>query len=137
MDAPPKPRSQAGSQAPDNGSHLSLSPESSGPGLNSLASYREPDASGPVLVTAPPAPSRAELWMRRFSMLVFVVFCIWIGMLLAVLPWTDAWTQNNILLRHPAVRAFFAQNFVRGATSGLGLIDVWLGIWQAVHYREK
>ena len=70
-------------------------------------------------------------------MLIFVVFCIWIGMLLVVLPWTDAWTQNNVLLRYPGVRAFFARNFVRGATSGLGLIDVWLGVWQAVHYKEK
>jgi hypothetical protein len=137
MDAPPKPRSQAGTEAQNNGSHPSPTPESSGSGLNSLASYRDPDTPGPVLVTTPPSPSRAELWMRRFSMLVFVVFCIWIGMLLVVLPWTDAWTQNNVLLRHPAARAFFAQNFVRGATSGLGLIDVWLGIWQAVHYKEK
>jgi len=70
-------------------------------------------------------------------MLVFVVFCIWIGMLLAVLPWTDAWTQNNILMRHPSLRSFFAMYFVRGAASGLGLIDVWVGVWQAVHYREK
>lgn len=70
-------------------------------------------------------------------MLVFVVFCIWIGMLLLVLPWTDAWTQNNILLRHPMWRTIFAMNFVRGAASGLGLIDIWVGVWQAVHYREK
>ena len=135
MDFPPKPRSQAGTQA--EGSTSSPTPESSGSGLNSIASYREAGTPGPVLVTSPPAPSRAELWLRRFSMLIFVVFCIWIGMLLVVLPWTDAWTQNNVLVRYPAVRLFFARNFVRGATSGLGLIDVWLGVWQAVHYREK
>jgi hypothetical protein len=137
MDVPPKIRSQAGAEDSNNGSNASPTPDSGGYGLNSLASYHEPGTPGPVLVTSPPAPSRAELWLRRFSMLVFVVFCVWIGMLLLVLPWTDAWTQNNMLMRHPSWRTFFALNFVRGATSGLGLVDVWLGVRQAVHYREK
>lgn len=137
MDVPPKIRSQAGSRDADQDSNPSPTPNSGGNGLSSIASPREPGAPGPVLVTTPPPPPRADIWMRRFSLLVFVVFCVWIGMLLVVLPWTDAWTQNNILMRHPTWRAFFAQNFVRGATSGLGLIDVWLGVWQAVHYKEK
>lgn len=137
MDVPPKIRSQAGSQDSNDGPDFPPAPDAGGYGLNSLASYRDSGGPGPVLVTLPPAPSRGELWMRRFSLLVFVVFCVWIGMLLLVLPWTDAWTQNNILLRHPTWRALFAMNFVRGAASGLGLIDVWLGVWQAVHYREK
>jgi len=25
---------------------------------------------------------------------------------------------------------------VRGAFSGLGVIDIWLGIWEVVRYRE-
>jgi hypothetical protein len=137
MDVPPKTRSEAGSHDSAESSQPSRAPDSGGY-VNSLSSYRDPAAPGPVLVTsAPSAANRAELWMRRFSMLVFVVFCIWIGMLLAVLPWTDAWTQNNILMRHPSLRSFFAMYFVRGAASGLGLIDVWVGVWQAVHYREK
>jgi hypothetical protein len=136
MDVPPKTRSQAGSEDSNNGSEMPRAPDSGGY-VNSLASYRDPGTPGPVLVTTPPTSSRSEIWLRRFSMLIFVVFCIWIGMLLVVLPWTDAWTQNNILMRHPAVRAFFARNFVRGVASGLGLIDVWLGVWQAVHYKEN
>src|SRR5690348_612401 len=113
MDVPPKSRSQAGPQESNNGSQVSRTPDPGGH-VNSLASFHDPAAPGPVLVTTPPAPSRGEVWMRRFSMLVFVVFCIWIGMLLVVLPWTDAWTQNNILMRHPSVRAIFAMSFVRG-----------------------
>jgi hypothetical protein len=27
-------------------------------------------------------------------------------------------------------------NFVRGAISGIGIIDLWIGIWEAVHYRD-
>jgi hypothetical protein len=27
-------------------------------------------------------------------------------------------------------------NFTRGLFTGLGLIDIWLGIWEAAHYRD-
>lgn len=92
--------------------------------------------SGPVLLAAP-RPSRAERWMQRIFLLVFVVFCIWVGMLLVVLPWTPAWTQNELLARFPPLRAFISMNFVRGLASGLGLLDIWIGVWEAVHYRES
>jgi hypothetical protein len=28
------------------------------------------------------------------------------------------------------------QNFVRGLVSGLGLVDIWMGVAEAVRYRE-
>jgi len=94
---------------------------------------------GPVLVhsSAPERPTRAAIWTQRLFLLIFVVFCIELGMLLVVLPWTKVWTENNFLLDHPALRHFFGQQFVRGAASGLGLVDIWIGLWEAVHYREK
>jgi hypothetical protein len=27
--------------------------------------------------------------------------------------------------------------FVRGAISGLGVLDLWLGISEAIHYRDR
>lgn len=92
---------------------------------------------------APPPPGsgvKAEaevpLWMQRVSIIIFVIFCIELGMVLAVLPWMDAWTENSLLAGYPGVRAFLGQNFVRGAVTGLGLINIWIGIWEAVRYRE-
>lgn len=57
-------------------------------------------------------------------------------MLLAVLPWTRLWTDNSILIGMPKLRAFLEINFVRGAVTGIGLLDIWLGIWEAVHFRD-
>jgi hypothetical protein len=54
-----------------------------------------------------------------------------------VLPWTLAWTQNSLILHYPNLRDFLGLNFVRGLASGLGLVDIWVGIWEAVHYRER
>lgn len=82
-----------------------------------------------------PVP-RYVIWSHRLSLVVLVVFCIELGMLLAILPWTTVWNQNSFLVAHPGLRQFFQNNFVRGIASGLGLIDIWIGIWEAVHYRD-
>jgi hypothetical protein len=77
-----------------------------------------------------------QMWARRLGLLVFVLICLELGIALVVLPWTHIWTDNNLLLGYPTVRFWAANTFVRGAFSGLGLIDVWMGIWEVVRYRE-
>ena len=57
-------------------------------------------------------------------------------MLLAILPWTPVWNQNSFLVAYPGLRSVAQNNFVRGIATGLGLIDIWIGIWEAVHYRD-
>jgi len=90
----------------------------------------------PVLVQ-PDECSPEPLWARRLKLVIYVLFCIELGMLLAMLPWTRIWTENSLLLPHPALRQFAQQDFVRGAVTGLGLVDIWLGIREAVNYREN
>jgi hypothetical protein len=80
------------------------------------------------------------LWLRRVMLFIFVAFAVEIGMFLVVVPWYDSgrlWSENSLLLRFPTLRAFLAQDFIRGLVSGLGLIDIWVGIWEAVHYKES
>lgn len=79
----------------------------------------------------------APRWLRRLSLVVYVAFCIEIGMLLIVLPWTQVWTENSLLLNRPELKGFLQQGFVRGVVTGFGILDLWLGISEAVHYREK
>lgn len=85
-----------------------------------------------------PAPALTgwRLWTERVFLVVYVVFCIELGMLLAVLPWTRIWTDNNLLAVYPLLHSMARDNFLRGIVTGLGLVDIWLGIWEAVHYRE-
>ncbi len=100
--------------------------------LPQVAGKREPasSAAGDLAV------SRTAIWLHRFSLVIFVIFCIELGMLLAVLPWTRIWTDNSLLAAHPAWHSMFQDNFFRGVITGVGLIDVWIGIWEAVHYRD-
>jgi len=97
-----------------------------------------PIASGPVLVM-PPAkePRPPHRWLQRLLLVVKVLFFLEIGIVLVVVPWTRLWTENSLLLGFPAVKEFLNYNFVRGLVSGLGLVDIWMGVAEAVTYREK
>lgn len=87
--------------------------------------------------TRRPAPGTAPpLWLMRVWVVIRVAFLVELGMVLVVLPWTRAWTENNLLLTYPEVRFFLQNYFVRGLISGLGLIDIGLGIWEALGYRD-
>ncbi len=94
-------------------------------------------ASATGSVAAPQKEKEAPLWMRRLSLVVFVLCCLEIGLLLVVLPWTRIWTENSLLAGSPRLQVFTQQYFVRGLVSGLGLLDIWLGLWEALHYRER
>jgi len=96
-----------------------------------------PQHPGPVLVMPPAkAPKRPHLWLQRVWLVVFVLFCLEVGIILTVLPWTKLWTENSLLLSYPALHDFLMLNFVRGLVSGLGLVDIWMGVAEAVTYRE-
>ncbi len=84
----------------------------------------------------PTPPKRPHLWLQRIWLVVFVLFCLEVGILLIVLPWTRIWTDNSLLLGFPQIREFLMQDFVRGLISGLGLVDIWMGVAEAVRYRE-
>jgi hypothetical protein len=94
--------------------------------------------AGPVLVMPPvKKPKRPALWLHRLWLVVFVLFCLEVGIILTVLPWTKLWSDNSLLLSYPAVRDFLMYGFVRGVVSGLGLVDIWMGVAEAVTYRES
>ncbi len=94
----------------------------------------EPEKTGGIS-PAPPLTG-FRLWAERIFLVVYVVFCIELGMLLAVLPWTRIWTDNNLLNAYPWLHSILQGNFARGIITGIGLVDIWLGVWEAVHYHE-
>jgi hypothetical protein len=106
--------------------------------LSSTITNVTPDAPEPeqVQAAAKPAPSRTEIWLNRIFVAIFVLVCVQMGIILVILPWTRLWTDNNFLLHNLSLREFAVQDFVRGTISGLGLLDIWIGIREGVHYRE-
>lgn len=58
-------------------------------------------------------------------------------MVLLVIPWTLLWTENSLLVDYTQLRLWLSSGIARGIVSGLGILDIWIGIWQAVHYRDR
>jgi hypothetical protein len=79
----------------------------------------------------------APVWLQRMSLIVLVLFCVYIGAIVTVLPWAPRyWDHNAWLLAHPTIRSVLQQGWVRGVLSGLGLLDIWIGLSEAIHYRD-
>jgi hypothetical protein len=68
---------------------------------------------------------------------MFVLISAIAGVLLVILPWTPEWTDNYLLLSYPGLRTLVSSAFFRGFCSGLGLLDIWVGFSEAIHYHER
>lgn len=95
----------------------------------------------PSVTTRSPSSNRsraaAPVWLQRLSLLVLVLFCVYLGVLVMILPWwSRIWDHNAFILARPALRTILHNGAVRGLISGLGLLDIWIGISEAVHYRD-
>lgn len=86
-----------------------------------------------------PAPSEAPppIWMQRLAIISTVIICCWIGFILAALPWLPQWTENSLISDFPNLRWLLGTGFVRGLVTGVGILDLWIGISEAVHYRDR
>ncbi len=93
---------------------------------------------------APPPPARdasdapAPIWLQRLSLFILVLFCIYLWIFVTAIPWwKDVWDKNMFFASHPQLWAILRLGPVRGVISGLGLLDIWIGISEAIHYREN
>jgi hypothetical protein len=99
------------------------------------SSDRPPGDPSP-LVPEPGLLPGLQLWLHRVSVFLFVLISAVAGVLLIILPWTPEWTDNYLLLSYPSLRTLVSSGFFRGICTGLGLLDIWIGFWEALHYHE-
>ena len=50
------------------------------------------------------------------------------GLLLIILPWTTLWDRNYLMAALPWVHELAQSAYLRGAVSGLGLVNVGIGV---------
>jgi len=48
-------------------------------------------------------------------------------LLLVVLPWSVFWDRNYFATAWPALRPLLSSNFIRGAVTGLGFVNLYAG----------
>src|SRR6266550_3271582 len=84
----------------------------------------------------------------RLSVVFYIILCLEIGIVLTVLPWVphgwmglSDWGNNYFLLlaAHKVGYGFqraVSSGWVRGAVSGLGVLNLVMAVWQAIHFRQ-
>jgi hypothetical protein len=62
------------------------------------------------------------------SRLLLVALFLETGFVLIVVPWSGFWERNYFAESLPWLQTFLENNYVRGAVSGLGVVNVAAGI---------
>jgi hypothetical protein len=60
--------------------------------------------------------------------LLQIVFFFEVGFVLVLVPWSSYWDRNYFADSLPWLRDLIANNFVRGAVTGLGLVNLAVGV---------
>ena len=82
-------------------------------------------------------PPRRTGWLQRIGSVLFIVFCLELGLFLLVYPWTDSWAGNYFSWLGPAAlqanwHEVWLNRYVRGAVSGVGLVNIWVAVAEAL-----
>ena len=87
----------------------------------------------------------------RLSVVFYIILCIELGTALVVLPWIpygwlglslSDWGNNYFLVMAARKTGFYwlpsvvASGWVRGAVSGLGVLNLAMGFWELFHFRQ-
>src|SRR5438552_14784947 len=75
------------------------------------------------------------MWKRLF-LAVFILLAFEVGLFLVLFPWSMAWDHNVFLNSLTPLKNLLMSAYLRGAVSGIGVLNVFLGIGEAWHFRE-
>jgi hypothetical protein len=80
----------------------------------------------------------------KLTIVFFILICFEIGVLLVVLPWvpSPSWNENYLLvlaadkIHWPWLALAMKSGYVRGAVTGLGLLNILLGVWEIINFKK-
>jgi hypothetical protein len=76
------------------------------------------------------------VWLRRLDLFLRVIVRLYLGLLVVVLPWTHLWDENHFFVLVPQIAWLASNGAIRGIVSGLGLLNIWIAVSDAIRYRE-
>lgn len=88
--------------------------------------------------------SRFIAMSAKLTIVFFILICFEIGILLVILPWvpSPSWNENYLLVlaadkvHWPWLALAMKSGYVRGAVTGLGLLNILLGVWEIVNFKK-
>lgn len=93
-------------------------------------------------------PQRIPPWLVTSELFLRVMLRMYIGLLICYAPWSGKlltflpgsrflWDQNQLFVWFPTLGIYAASGAVRGMVSGLGLLNLWIAFYDAIHYRDR
>jgi hypothetical protein len=75
-------------------------------------------------------------WYQKVSAVVFIAFCLEIGMYLLIVPWTEYWDGNYFSGMMPQLKGYWDNLYLRGAVSGLGMVNLYISLVEIFRLRR-
>lgn len=80
----------------------------------------------------------------KLTIIFFILICFEIGALLIILPWVQrpSWSENYLLvmaadhLHWPSLALAMKSSYLRGAVTGLGVVNIVIGLWEAANFTR-
>src|SRR5580765_2138522 len=85
----------------------------------------------------------------KLSVIFYIILCLEIGIVLTLLPWIPQgtlglsdWGNNYFLLLAArktglhALQTVVASGWIRGAVTGVGLLNIGIAFWEILHFRQ-
>lgn len=85
----------------------------------------------------------------KLTVLFYIFLCLEVGVMLTFLPWIPQGTLglsdwgNNYFLVYAAhktgmqgLQQAISSGWVRGAVTGLGMLNLMIAVWEIVHFRQ-
>lgn len=84
-----------------------------------------------------PTPEASRYrWYHKVSAMIFIVFCLELGLFLVVFPWSDFWERSWFSGLAPEWHAYWLNAYLRGAISGVGFVNVYISIVEIFRLRR-
>ena len=86
--------------------------------------------------------------VEKLTVIFFIILFLLLGTYLILLPWgvfggIGDWGQNYLLVyisqkaNLPILQKTVASNWVRGAVTGLGVLNLVVAFWELAHFKHR
>ena len=86
--------------------------------------------------------------VAKLTVVFFILLCFLLGLYLTLLPWFSLnmvadWGDNYLLAfvaektGLPVIKTAVSSYWFRGAVTGLGILNLFIVIWEIVHFKES
>ncbi len=96
----------------------------------------QPPAAAEAVHAPVAVPPPVYHWYHKVSAVVFITFCLEMGLFLLIFPWTDSWDGNYFSSLVPQFKPVWDNLYVRGAISGVGVVNLYISLVEIFRLRR-